>query len=73
MDAKLANKLRGDGAKARAVGQSVFRNPLFDSDGFAANDESFKEWQTRAGAWLAGWEGEDNIRGPLADPLADQR
>jgi hypothetical protein len=69
MDAKLTNKLRSEGAQARAAGQSVFRNPLFDPKASIADTESFEEWRAMVGAWLAGWEVEDAIRGPLVDPF----
>jgi len=69
MDAKLTNKLRSEGAQARAAGKSVFRNPLFDHEASIADGEAFEEWRARAGAWLAGWQIEDAIREPLVDPF----
>ena len=67
MDAKLTMKLRSEGAQARAAGRSVFRNPLLDPKVSIADIGSFEEWRARAGAWLAGWQVEDAIRGPLVD------
>ena len=69
MDAKLTTKLRSEGAQARAAGRSVFCNPFFDPEASVADTEAFEEWRAMVGAWLAGWQVEDAVRGPLVDPV----
>jgi hypothetical protein len=58
-----ADKLRLDGANARAMGHSVFDNPHFRSEAMpAATGESIEEWQQKCDAWYFGWVTEDAMR-----------
>lgn len=48
------------GAIARAMGQGLFENPMFQE---AVSDVAcFYDWATRAEAWSRGWRRQDNGR-----------
>lgn len=62
------DKLRQQGANARALGRGIFDNPYFRGDNLPAKTgETIAAWQEKVEAWEFGWRMEDAMR-PL-DPL----